>query len=56
VETHRWLFTPKVRISLEFRPVNDRDRKDLLWLMKRTPYVDWQTKPPPSWVIESGVD
>ncbi len=47
VEFHKWLFTLKSVLPIPHRAVNDLDRRDLLWLMERTPYWYWDRRKTP---------
>ena len=45
VDYHRWLFTPKkYKVEAAQPAVNDLDRRDVLWMIERTPYWYWENK------------
>jgi prepilin-type N-terminal cleavage/methylation domain-containing protein/prepilin-type processing-associated H-X9-DG protein len=50
-EFHRWLFTPKLNTGCDQGLIcarNELDRRDLRWLLERSPYWDWPKRKGPN--------
>ena len=50
VESHRWLFTPKLNMGCDqglTSAKSELDRNDHRWLLERTPYWDWPKRKGP---------